>query len=177
MTNIAAALNRAPDIGRHLIVLWNGGGPYPSGRREFNLMQDIHACRRLLASDAQVWQIPQNVYGTLEVTLAELALKVRPCGELGQYLFEQLVAQNLQDYNPHFLLRTGENWTLGDNTTIAVLLMNAFRGNWHMAAAPIINDDMTYTPNPEGKAIRVYDSIDVRMTLEDLFAKLALAYR
>ena len=177
MTNIAAALNRAPDIGKKLIVLWNGGGPYPAGRREFNLMQDIHACRCLLCSDAQVWQIPQNVYGTLEVTLAELAHKVRPCGQLGKYLFDQLISQNLQDYNPHFLLRTGENWTLGDNTTIAVLLMNAFRGNWHMTPAPVINDDMTYSHNPKGKVIRVYDSIDVRMTLEDLFAKLALAYR
>ena len=177
MTNIAAALNRAPDIGKKLIVLWNGGGPYPAGRREFNLMQDIHACRCLLDSDAQVWQIPQNVYGTLEVTLAELAHKVRPCGELGQYLFDQLVAQNLQDYNPHFLLRTGENWTLGDNTTIAVLLMNAFRGNWYTSPAPMIQDDMTYAPNPLGKSIRIYTGIDVRMTLEDLFAKLALAYQ
>ena len=37
-------------------------------------------------------------------------------------------------------------------------------------------DDLTYAPNPEGRLIRVYDSIDVRMTLEDLFAKLSLAY-
>lgn len=176
MTNVAAALNRAPDIAEKLIVLWNGGGPYPVGRREFNLMQDIHACRILLSSRAEVWQIPQNVYGTLEISLAELAVKVRPHGALGAYLFRQLVEQNLQDYNPHFLLRTGENWTLGDNTTIAVLLMNRFRGNWHMAPAPVIRDDMTYGENPQGKQIRVYDSIDVRLTLEDLFAKLALAY-
>ena len=176
MTNIAAALNHAPDIAYKLIVLWNGGGPYPAGRREFNLMQDIYACRVLLKSQAQVWQIPQNVYGSLEVTLAELAQKVHPCGELGAYLFSQLVEQNLQDYNPNFLLRTGENWTLGDNSTVAVLLMNRFRGNWHEQRAPIIQPDMTYGENPEGKYIRVYDSIDVRMTLNDLFAKLALAY-
>ena len=177
MTNVAAALNRDPDIASRLIVLWNGGGPYPVGRREFNLMQDIYACRVLLKSQAEVWQIPQNVYGSLEVTLAELAQKVRPCGELGTYLFSQLVEQNMRDYNPHFLLRTGENWTLGDNTTVAVLLMNRFRGNWHMRKAPLIQPDMTYQGDPEGKLIRVYDSIDVRMTLEDLFAKLAMAYR
>ena len=33
-----------------------------------------------------------------------------------------------------------------------------------------------YEENPDGKLIRVYDSIDVRMTLEDLFSKLELAY-
>ena len=177
MTNVASALNKAPDIAEKLIVLWNGGGPYPAGRREFNLMQDPDACRVLLESRAEVWQIPQNVYGSLEVTLAELALKVRPCGKIGEYLFRQLEEQNHHDYNPHFLLRTGENWTLGDNTVIAVLLQNRFRGNWHEIQAPKINADLTYEANPEGKTIRVYDSIDVRMTLEDMFAKLQLAYR
>ena len=33
MTNIAAALNRAPEIASRMTVLWNGGGPYPAGRR------------------------------------------------------------------------------------------------------------------------------------------------
>lgn len=176
MTNVAAALNKAPDIAKKLIILWNGGGPYPMGRREFNLMQDPDACRVVLESEAQVWQIPQNVYAGLEVTLAELSYKVRPCGRIGEYLFDQLVKQNHQDYNPFFLLRTGENWTLGDNTTIAVLLQNHFRGNWHETKAPKIRDDLTYAENPTGKTIRVYDSIDVRMTLEDFFAKLNLAY-
>lgn len=31
MTNIAAALNRAPEIASRMTVLWNGGGPYPAG--------------------------------------------------------------------------------------------------------------------------------------------------
>ena len=45
-----------------------------------------------------------------------------------------------------------------------------------MDHAPIIKEDLTYQANPNGKLIRVYDSIDVRMTLEDLYAKLSLAY-
>ena len=40
MTNVAAALNAAPDIAKKIIVLWNGGGPYPEGRPEFNVAQD-----------------------------------------------------------------------------------------------------------------------------------------
>ena len=50
--------------------------------------------------------------------------------------------------------------------------MNAFRGNWHMEHAPLIKEDLTYAENPNGKMIRVYDSIDVRFTLEDFFSKL-----
>ena len=177
MTNIAAALNAAPDIAPYLVVLWNGGGPYPDGRPEFNVMQDPEAVRVLLESEAEVWQTPQDVYCTLEVTLAELKRRVYPCGDLGRYLYDQLITENHVEYNPGFLLCTGENWVLGDNTTAAVLLMSRFRGNWHMEHAPEILNDLTYGSNPDGKLIRVYDSIDVRMTLEDLFCKLELAYR
>ncbi len=176
MTNVAAALNAAPDIGDNIVVLWNGGGPYPGGRSEFNVQQDPEAARALLRSSAEVWQTPQDVYCTLEVSLAELKRRVYPCGELGRYLYQQLVEENHVEYNPGFLLRSGENWVLGDNTTIAVLLMSRFRGNWRMEHAPVLKDDLTYGPNPEGRMIRVYDSIDVRMTLEDLFSKLELAY-
>ena len=176
MTNVAAALNAAPDIGENIVVLWNGGGPYPEGRSEFNVQQDPEAARALLRSSAEVWQTPQDVYCTLEVSLAELKRRVYPCGELGRYLYQQLVEENHVEYNPGFLLRSGENWVLGDNTTIAVLLMNRWRGNWHMEHAPVLRDDLAYEPNPEGRLIRVYDSIDVRMTLEDLFSKLELAY-
>ena len=176
MTNVAAALNRAPDIAQNLVVLWNGGGPYPKGRPEFNVMQDPDVARAVLSSAAEVWQTDQSVYCALEVSLAELKNRVYPCGPIGRYLYEQLEAENHVEYRPDFLLRSGENWVLGDNTTIAVLLMSQFRGNWHMEHAPIIKEDLTYQANPNGKLIRVYDSIDVRMTLEDLYAKLALAY-
>ena len=37
------------------------------------------------------------------------------------------------EYDPRFPLRTGGNWTLGDNTTAAVLLENGFRGTGHSA--------------------------------------------
>ena len=176
MTNVAAALNAAPDIGENVVVLWNGGGPYPEGRNEFNVLQDPDAARAVLMSSAEIWQTPQNVYSTLEVSLAELKRRVYPCGELGRYLYRQLVEENHVEYSPGFLLRSGENWTLGDNTTVAVLIMNRWRENWHMEHAPVIRDDLTYEANPDGRLIRVYDSIDVRMTLEDLFCKLELAY-
>ena len=175
-TNLAAALRAAPEIGERITAVWNGGGPYPAGRPEFNVAQDPDAARTLLESSAQVWQIPQDVYAAFEVTLAELAARVRPCGKIGEYLFTQLVEDNLREFDPNFLLRAGENWTLGDNATVAALLMSRFRGNWYTRPAPKINGGLTYEDDPEGKEIRVYTSLDTRMALEDLFAKLALAY-
>lgn len=176
MTNVAAAINRAPEIAKKLVVLWNGGGPYPEGGREFNLMQDADACRVVLESEAEVWQTPRNVYGSFEVSFAELSYRVRPCGALGEYMFQEILAENEREYNPDFLLRTGENWVLGDNTTVGMLIESRRRGHFHEQAAPVIEEDLSYGVTQNGKKIRVYDSLDTRLILEDMFCRLELAY-
>lgn len=176
-TNVAAALNKAPEIADRVTILWNGGGSYPDGGWEFNLLQDINACRVLLQSRACVWQSNIDVYSRYEISMAELAMRIRPCGKIGAYLFEQLLAENEIEYHiplPEF--RRGENWALGDNTTIAMLMENQATGHWYMRKAPKINDDMTYSEDPEGKEIKVFTDLNYRMSLEDLFAKMQMAY-
>ena len=173
LTDIAAALNRCPEITEKLTVVWIGGFPYPEGGQEFNLMQDVAAGRVLMASRAAVWQLPVNVYGSMEVTMAELAARVRPCGAVGKYLYEEMEEYNFgNDDAPG--LRRGENWCLGDSPVVGALLQCEWRGNFHMQAAPRIADDMRYLPNPAGKQIRVYDAVDVRFILEDMYAKLKI---
>ncbi len=173
LTDIAAALNRCPEIAEKLTVVWIGGFPYPEGGQEFNLMQDVAAGRVLMASRAAVWQLPVNVYGSMEVTMAEMAARVRPCGAVGRYLYEEMEEYNLRSDEPPGL-RRGENWCLGDSPVVGALLQCEWRGNFHMQAAPRIADDMRYLPNPAGKQIRVYDAVDVRFILEDMYAKLKL---
>lgn len=147
-----------------------------AGRPEFNVQQDPIACRVLLDSAVTVWQIPQDVYARFEVSLAELALRVRPCGEVGAYLFRQLMDEYPSEYDPRFPLRTGGNWTLGDNTTAAVLLENGFRGHWTLRPAPVLLPNLTYAEASDRKTIRVYHDLDVRFALEDFYSKLALCY-
>ena len=116
LTDVASALNHCPAIAGKMTVVWIGGAPYPQGGKEFNLMQDLVAARAVFGSNVALWQLPVSVYGTVEVTMAEMVLKIRPCGGAGRYL-----------------------------------------------------------PGG-GRAVRVYDSVDVRFLLEDFFAKLALCY-
>lgn len=175
LTDVAAAINLCPEIAGRMTVVWIGGGAYPRGGKEFNLLQDIHAARVVFESPVALWQIPLNAYGTVEVTMAELASRVRPCGAPGRYLYEQIEAYNLSEADP-YPLRKGENWNLGDSPVVAALLQCDWRGNFRQSPAPWIQDDCTYRDNPEGKCIRVYDSVDVRFLLEDFFAKLALCY-
>ena len=90
VTDVASALLICPEIAERITIIWIGGAAYPNGGFEFNLMMDIHAANVIFASKAELWQIPMDVYKQFGVSLAELQLKVHPCGKVGKYLFEQL---------------------------------------------------------------------------------------
>ena len=94
VTDVASALLMKPEIADRMTVIWIGGGDYPKGGFEFNLMMDIHAVNVIFSSNVPVWQVPMSLYKVMAVSLAELQLKVRPCGEIGKYLFEQMVDFN-----------------------------------------------------------------------------------
>ena len=61
LADLASAYLKEPKIARRMTVVWIGGGPYPSGGFEFNLLQDIHAANVVFGSDLPLWQIPENV--------------------------------------------------------------------------------------------------------------------
>lgn len=176
VTDVASALLMQPEIEERMTVIWIGGGDYPKGGFEFNLMMDIHAANVLFSSKTDVWQIPMSLYKTMSVSLAELQQKVLPCGKIGEYLFTQMVEFNhyASDFNmvwPH-----GEIWGLGDQGTIAVLMEELEKTSYDLLPAPRIAEDMTYIHGQENRCIRVYHYLDARLTLEDFFAKLAINY-
>lgn len=172
LTNIARAFRAAPQIEERVTVVTIGGHAYDDTRvwREFNFGNDVEAANIVLASKAKVWQIPSNCYASVRVGIAELQDKVKPCGELGEYLFRQLADFNA---SPDAYWASGESWTLGDSPSVAVTIhpgcgqaisQNAYR----------VNEDTGYGEPIEGKPIRVYQSIDSRYLLEDFYAKLRL---
>ena len=119
-------------------------------------------------------------YGLIQKTIEGFA-ETEPwyvpfMSNISALLYEEMEDYNLSNEEP-VSLRKGENWNLGDSPAIAALLECDWRGNFHMERAPRIRDDMRYEPDPEGKWIRVYDYVDVRMLMEDLFAKLSLCCR
>lgn len=177
LTNVVSALVLDPSITSNLTIIFNGGGPYPLGRAEFNLMQDLKASRIIFESNVEIWQIPQDVYASLEVSLASLRENVYPAGEIGKYLFEELVECNLREFNPNFKLRAGENWTLGDNAAIGPILMNQYRDNFTIISSPAISDEGLYLKSSTSKKIRVYKSLDTNLILNDFYSKLRLIYK
>ena len=172
LTDMASAYLMEPRIANRLTCIWIGGAKYPEGGYEYNLNNDIRAARVVMNSEIPVWQIPRNVYSQVIVSLAELEYKVRPCGELGKYLFEQLEEHGHTSF-ARATTRTGEYWCLGDSPAVGVLLF-AHMYDYDWVQAPLITDNMTYVKNSQNRPIRVYHHVDNRFILEDFFAKLAL---
>ena len=175
ITDLAIAYLKEPRIAGRLTAVWIGGEAYPEGGCEFNLCQDILAANIVFESDIPLWQIPANVYRTMEVSFSELALKVAQCGKIGKYLYEQLIetSRSIMGVDKTFL---PETWVLGDNPTVSVLL-EIGASYFDEVPAPYIQEDAKYAQGKrKERIIRVYRSVNVPLIFSDLFAKLALCY-
>jgi purine nucleosidase len=167
LTDMASALLLDPQIAdRNIRVLWIGGGPWPSGGREYNLSNDIHAANVVMKSNLEMWQIPRSTYRTMSVSYAELIEKVYPQGEIGKYLVEQLLEHNART-RPEMEYRS-----LGDSPCIGII-MDPECGQWTWQPAPTFDQQMHYIHTGQYRPIRVYDNVNTRFIHEDLFAKLA----
>ncbi|MCR5715579.1 MAG: nucleoside hydrolase [Lachnospiraceae bacterium] len=176
ITDLASAILMEPKICERMTCIWIGGGAYPEGGQEFNLEQDINGVNVVLKSQMPFWQVTKTGYKQFTVTLAELQCRVAPYGQIGKYLFEQMVehndrcAQNMRW--PH-----GESWSLGDEGCVAVLLEEVGQTDIYTEIdAPIIGEDMKYLPGKSGRKIRVYHRLNARLDLEDLYAKLQINF-
>ena len=120
----------------------------------------------------KVWQVPSTVYKKVTVSLAELQLNVQPCGEIGNYLYQQMVDFNNTFYQfqewPH-----GEIWGLGDSPTVGLLLAEVQRTDlYEMVEAPEISyEDMSYHFTGKNRKIRVYHDPNDGADVERLFCE------
>lgn len=178
LTDLASAILMEPKICEKMTAIWIGGGAYPNGGNEFNLSQHIAAANVVMNSSMPLWQVPADVYKNFAVSLAELQVKVMPHGKLGKYLFEELTDLNMQlgEMMPDFDWPHGELWGLGDEGVVAALMHEGQRTElYHCIKAPTIDyESMEYRLDTNNREIRIYDKMDYRLTLEDLFAKIAI---
>ena len=172
LTDIAIALLHCPDISSKLISIWVGGGRYPKGSQECNMNNDFLATQIVFNSKMPLWQIPSQTYKTTVVSIAELEYKVQPMGDLGQYLYQQLI-DFAKENQAHKSWIQSECWILGDSGAIGVLL-DEQKGYYEEINAPYLNEDREYIYNTKNRKIRVYNQLNNRMILEDMFCKIAL---
>ncbi|UYY78738.1 nucleoside hydrolase [Sphingomonas sp. R1] len=185
LTDLAEALRLAPDIGRRITLVWIGGmewpdlllGVPPRTDAEYNLTIDSAAVETLFnASDVTIWQVPRNVYRQLTIGMAELENALAQAGRAGAFLLDAL-----QQVRARFPDRLGETYILGDSPLVTLTALqtpyepDSASSDYVVRPTPKLGPDGRYLPDPTGRPMRVYRTIDTRLTFTDLFAKLRAA--
>lgn len=170
LTDMASAILLDPEIvHRNVTVVWIGGmgygvdWSYPAP--EFNLRNDIPAANVVFDSGISLWQVPASIYSMVSVGYAELDEKIVGTSALADYLITQLVEWN-DEHNPEPI----EHRSLGDSPAIS-LVLNPRGGVFRTVPAPRLSQEGGYLPG-SGHPIRVFETVDVRYLLEDMFAKI-----
>jgi purine nucleosidase len=168
LTDVASAILLAPEVAaRNVRVIWIGGGYWPVGNREYNLSNDIAAANVVARSGIEIWQIPMRVYRHMGVSYAELYERVHDKGEIGRYLVEQVV-----EWNARMIPDPIEHRSLGDSPAIGVMMYPEC-GYSEWVPGPEYNELMNYVHTGRNRPVKLYQNIDQRFILEDMFAKLA----
>lgn len=184
LTDIASAYIINPEIAQKLTLVWIGGPEYsgiafpPPGctSLEYNTSIDIKAARVIFnKSDMLVWQVPRNSYRQILVSYAELLKNVKCQGKIGKYL-----ATSIEEVLKMANSSLGETYILGDNPLVLLTTLQSCYNSdpssstYSLMPAPKFNEQGLYEINPDGRNIRVYNNLDMRLLLEDFYTKLEL---
>ncbi|MBV8814486.1 MAG: nucleoside hydrolase [Verrucomicrobia bacterium] len=187
LTDLASAYLIKPEIAKRLIVIWIGGPEYPDlappppdvGKYEYNQRIDPLSAQVVFTdSDLQLWQVPRSSYRECLISYTEILTKVRPMGAIGSFLYDNIV--NIYKWRNKSPPGLGETYILGDQPLVT---LTALQASFHpepssstfvTRPAPTIDENGSYEDNPNGRQIRIYTHIDVRLTFDDFFEKLAL---
>jgi inosine-uridine nucleoside N-ribohydrolase len=156
LTNVAAALEEAPDIAARLTLVWVGGA-LTAGAAEYNRDTDAGAAELVLARpDLDIWQFPLETYRRCAYSVAELEQDLAGSGEIGRWLWSRFLELPLPEW-----VRLGGVWPLGDSPPVLVTALS--------------DESCTRTETaaaPGGGVRRVYTDVDTRLLFGDLLARL-----
>ena len=191
LTEVASAVMIEPKIIGRFRLVWIGGDDYPAGGKgETNFNTDPIAAQYLYnETQVPIWQLPRSVYATTTISATELQAYVAPHGRIGKWLYDKVVTFPAKFQNK---FNSGETWNLGDSPLVVLTALNDWvpsdfaggklryerTGSSHYdeVICPLLNADGTFTVRTEGRKIRIYKDIDVRLMFSDFFAKLAVNF-
>jgi inosine-uridine nucleoside N-ribohydrolase len=186
LTAVASAWLMEPRIGERVTVVWIGGPehegvadtPAPFAGVEYNTSTDLAAAEVVFGrSDLELWQVPRDAYRQVLASHTELHERMRPHGELGRHLFDEVV--DFHDGFAQLGFPMGETYILGDSPLV---LLTALTGSFDPSPSSSVSvrcprqhldDAGNYGEPADGPPIRVFTRLDTRLLLEDLYSKLA----
>lgn len=169
ISNVAAALLKAPDITDKIVVVWLGGHAldWPDVK-EFNLRQDVGGAQVLFDSGVPIVLVPcMGVVSHLLSTVPEIEAHVEPYGEIGRFL-----AQRYKEYSDDHLGWSKEIW---DMAPVAWLLNPSWCESI-IVPTPILTDQITWSVDRARHPMRYVYRIHRDPILKDFFVKLQAKY-
>lgn len=168
ITNLAEALRLEPAIAGRMQVIWIGGGGYPDGGWEYNLAMDAEAARAVIEqSKIPFWQVPQPAYRQMGYSVAEMAADLRPISPFTRWLYDRFT-------NPPDFVDVGGAWPMGDSPPVLFSALTTETSLSREIPARRIGPDFKYGDVIPGRTLRVFETLDARMTHADLLARLKL---
>ena len=163
-TDMASAILKEPEIIDRVVVFWHFRTRWPEKCYNFNVFGDVRAARLLFHSPVSFVLFDTGTYLTCPVE--ETEKKLKPCGELGEYLHEYRFT------SPNFAKPTKGFFDLGD---IAALLEPEL-ACWEVTECPEVDWDLDYIFSGKlGSILRCYH-VDRDRSFELLFNKMKEMY-
>ena len=166
ITNIARAIQKAPQIISKIEVIWLGGNSFLSkDNQEFNFKQDIQAVKIVLESKVELTIIPcKNVASNLRTSIYELEHFLKGKSELCDYLCQRFYNDGIHGIQ--------ERRVIWDISAIAYLI-NQQWFEISKKSCPRVGKNTSYELTQNNHEITVVDYLNVNKIFNDLFEKLS----
>jgi hypothetical protein len=165
LTDMASAYLMAPEIAENVVVLWIGGGWWPTGGPEFNAFNDWMAADVVFSSKLPLVQYPRTTYRMMRVGVAEMERFVLGKGAIGDYLISLFKTWRIDAPSPR------EWWVYGDSPAVGTLI-NPEWGYYVELPAPRLNPDLSYRHEAGNRKIEVCVEVVAGEIFADFFRKL-----
>ena len=172
ITNVALAIEKAPEIINKIKVVWLGGNTFlTKDNNEFNFRQDIRAVQKVFDSKVELVVIPcRNVASNLSTTIYELEHYLTKDTKLNKYLLDVFVKCK-KSFMKEPKDEIGSSKTLWDLSVIAYEI-NADWFKSELISCPIILDNGLYEKTKDGHKVIFVNDLYRNKIYQDFFIKI-----
>ena len=172
ITNVALAIEKAPEIIDKIKVVWLGGNTFlTKDNSEFNFRQDIPAVQKVFDSKVELVVIPcRNVASNLSTTIYELEHYLNKETELNKYLCDIFIKCK-KSFMKEPKDKIGSSKTLWDLSAIAYEI-NADWFKSELISCPIVLDNGLYKETEDRHNVIFVNDLYRNKIYQDFFIKM-----
>lgn len=172
ITNVALAIEKAPEIINKIKVVWLGGNTFlTKDNSEFNFRQDIPAVQKVFESKVELVVIPcRNVASNLSTTIYELEHYLNKDIELNKYLCDIFIKCK-KSFMKEPKDEIGSSKTLWDLSAIAYEI----NSDWfksELISCPIVLDNGLYKETTDRHNVIFVNDLYRNKIYQDFFIKM-----